>query len=780
MGARLLVYDPAMSDRRRPLMTSLFTTLAFVTGSVACNGSPTPTKPGARRHETQPVETAPVVDAANPTPPTPPAPPAVQLAAEPRIDLLDNRFRFHLYDEGLLVALASEGLRKYTQEYRRPWGGLVTLDSRVGRVLENDRATVRVPWGDSGVAFLRVRAHGVVKGQHVMINVNGKRAGVAKLETAWQMVNVPVKAGLLRAGENEILVRMTKRGRAGGKRTYGLLHSLELVAGGETERETWPALTPVAEARGDAPAPALVGFGKLLVYVELPQNAWLSLSTAALAGNPRFRVTATTVDGQTHKLLDVTARDTKWRPHQISLAAFANRLVALELAVEGDASGAAWGAPTIQLEAAESRARPKPYQNAILMVVDALRSDRLALYGETRVETPRITSDGRAGGVVFLRNQAASPSSPPANASIQTGMTPRLHGVGNDTGQLRKGTPMLSTQLRAAGISAAYYGNNSFAMKRLKKPGNWSAFHEPNFEGKGLDCKPLIAEILKYARAESEAKRRFVVTSITFETHVPYRYHKGITDRYYGGPWKKPPGKRVNGDLLGAISFGRVRLDERGWQQLKALYDGEAEYFDGCFAQLRDGLEELGIADQTAVLLGSDHGEGMFEHGRMGHAFGHYAELADVPLVIYADGLVEGGHTVETVTSHLDIVPTILDLVGVDVDPRVQGRSLLPLLLRRGPWTPRVVPIEYGRSYALRAWRWKYIVSYSDEEALFDLETDPTEQKELSAAQPMALRYMRELAGFYLAHRKQWRMKSWGPLNNHGPGFLEYVGTLAP
>ena len=69
-------------------------------------------------------------------------------------------------------------------------------------------------------------------------------------------------------------------------------------------------------------------------------------------------------------------------------------------------------------------------------------------------------------------------------------------------------------------------------------------------------------------------------------------------------------------------------------------------------------------------------------------------------------------------------------------------------------------------------------MNYSDEESLFDLETDPTEQKELAAAQP--LRYMRELAGFYLAHRKQWRMESWGPLNNHGPGFLEHVGTLAP
>jgi len=229
--------------------------------------------------------------------------------------------------------------------------------------------------------------------------------------------------------------------------------------------------------------------------------------------------------------------------------------------------------------------------------------------------------------------------------------------------------------------------------------------------------------------------------------------------------------------MLGAIAFGRVRLDKAGWKQLRALYDGEVEYFDGCFATLLDGLTELGIADRTAVLLASDHGEGMYEHKRMGHAFGHYAELSNVPLVLYAHGLVPSGVTIETVTSHLDIVPTILDLLGVEADARVQGRSLLPLVARAGPWTPRVVPLEYGRSYALRALRWKYIVDYGENESLFDLDSDPTEQKEIGQERPMALRHMRELAGFYLAHREHWSMATWGPLNNHGVGFLRHVGA---
>ncbi len=761
--------------------------LATALCSLSCNGSP-PASQGKTGQRNAPSPAAPSAAPNAETPAAvgtgaessgePGAAPRVALDAEPRIDLLYNRFFFHLVDEGLLIPIASEGLRKYTQEYIKPWGEVVTVDGRPGRVLERDRATLRVPWDGDGQAFVRARMNGVASGQSLIVEINGKRAGVAKVDDGWQIVTVPVKAGLLHAGENSMLVRATKRGTAAGKRTYGLFHSLEIVSGDATETERFPALSPAkrVEAGGSERA-ALAGFRKLFDFVEIPPQAWLEVQTGAVQGTPHFLITATTVDGKTRTLVDATADEPGWTPHLVSLAELANRLVRLELSIEGDPDSGAWGEPSIRLAAAPERERPAPYQNAILLVVDAMRADRLKLYADTRVETPRITKEGEARGVVFLRNQGASPSSPPAHASIQTGMTPRRHGVAGDKSQLTPGTPMLSTQLRDAGISAGYYGNNSFGMGRLKKPGRWTAYHEPNREGKGIDCGPLMEGMLDFAKTESEAGHRFVVSSLPYETHVPYRFHEGISDKYYPGPWKPPVGKSVGGEFLGAIVGGKVHMSDSDWKQLKALYDGEVEHFDGCFGQLLDGLDKLGLRQKTAVLLASDHGEGMFEHGRMGHAFGHYAELANVPLVLFADGLVDKGIGIDTVTSQLDIVPTILDLLGVKADERVQGRSLLPLILRKGPWTPRVVPLEYGRSYALRARRWKYIVDYHGNESLFDLENDPTEQKELGDSQPMALRYMRELAGFYLAHRKDWRMSTWGPLNNHGRGFIEYVGA---
>jgi arylsulfatase A-like enzyme len=378
--------------------------------------------------------------------------------------------------------------------------------------------------------------------------------------------------------------------------------------------------------------------------------------------------------------------------------------------------------------------------------------------------------------VVFLHNQAASPSSPPSHGSIQTGMIPRVHGVVGDRARLDDGTPMISTQLGAAGIATAYYGNNPFGMGRLEKPGEWTAFHQPNKEGKGIDCTVLMDEMLRFAREQHEAGKRFFISSLPYEPHTPYRYHEGISEKYHDGSWGPPVGKSVDGYLLNDIVNGSKTLNESQWAQLRALYDGEVEHMDECFGQFVDGLEKAGLGDDTAIVLTSDHGEGMFEHGRMGHAFGHYSELANVPLVIYADGLIsDGPRKVETVTNHIDIAPTVLDLMGVEPSDRVQGESVLPIALRQGPWTPRVVSLEYGKSYALRSKRWKIIVEYDGTESLYDLQTDPTEQKDLVEENDFALRYLRDLAGFFLEHRKRWRAADWGTIGNHGAGFIAAV-----
>jgi arylsulfatase A-like enzyme len=688
------------------------------------------------------------------------------LAPSPVIDLIANRYRWHIYQPGLVLPIASEGLRKYTQEYDQPWGGLVELDGTTGRVLIKRGATLRFPADEAGERVIAVRMHGLAPKQRVTLRLNGKSANLDP-EAGWSTLTAKLP---VQAGENELSISVAKRGSARGTSAYGLFHSIVIGAEG-TER---PApLTPVAEvAIGGDTREALRG-PRLAMYLQIPDTAHLVVDTGAPAAT-HLTISAQPIDGKRMTLLDADQPANAWTTRDISLAPLAGKLVRLELASRGP--DAAWSNARIALEQAKVDSHPPKVENAILIVVDALRADKLAVYGKTRVRTPRITAAAKQG-VVFHNNQAASPSSPPSHGSIQTGMIPRVHGVTGDKAQLIPGTPLVSTQMVDAGISAGYWGNNAFGMARLAKPGRWTEFHQPAQEGLGIDCTAMVPEILKFATSQHEAGKRFFISTLPYEPHVPYRYHAGTTEHYYDGPWDPKVGKSVSGEQLGAITSGRLELSDKQWEQLRALYDGEVEHFDGCFGTLMDGLAKHGLADNTAVIITGDHGEGMFEHGHMGHAWGHHGELANVPLIVIAPKLHGAGRTIETVTIHIDIVPTIHDLMGVRRSPRMQGESLLPLMQREGPWVPRVMSLEYGRSYSLRARQWRYIVDYSGTEGLYDLAHDPGEHADLVGKSPMALRFFRDVAGFFLAHRSQWHLEEWGTFDNHSPAFAKAMAA---
>ncbi|HVV82768.1 MAG TPA: sulfatase-like hydrolase/transferase, partial [Kofleriaceae bacterium] len=387
-------------------------------------------------------------------------------------------------------------------------------------------------------------------------------------------------------------------------------------------------------------------------------------------------------------------------------------------------------------------------------------------YGPTRIKTPRLTA-AAARGTVFLHNQSMAPSSPPSHSTIQTGVIPRVHGVTGDTGTIADGTPVLSAILSAAGLMTTYAGDNDFAMGRFRTIGHWDRFAAPIFAGGGKDCAPIIAEALKAAAAARDAHRRFFVSLLPIETHVPYRFHPGITEAYYSGTFGKPFGKQVSGHDLARIAGGSLAMDADRWAQLRAYHDGEVEHFDGCYGQLEDGLRAAGVLDRTAIVIASDHGEGLGERGgKVGHAYSLHRELVATPLVIV--GGVPVTH-VDVATSNLDLAATVLDLLGQPADPRMQGASLLPLTVEPVA-IPRIVASEYGRSFALQATRWHLVVGYAGEASLHDVVADPEEVTDRSADAPIALRALRDAAGLYLSHRKEWHEASWGGLADLRPG----------
>ncbi len=406
---------------------------------------------------------------------------------------------------------------------------------------------------------------------------------------------------------------------------------------------------------------------------------------------------------------------------------------------------------------------PAPVDNVVLLVVDTLRADRLAAYGPTRVQTPRLTA-AAARGAVFLRHQSMAPSSPPSHATIHTGQIPRVHGIAGDDGTLGADTPILSALLARAGFATHYVGNNDFAMSRFKQVGKWASFETPYY-AHGKDCAPIVERALAHATAAQAAGKRFFVSLLPIEPHVAYRFHDGVTDAYWPGPWPKPFAKVVTGAHLGRLKSMRLTADD--WQRLRALYDGEVTHMDACYGALEDGLRAAGLLDRTAVIIASDHGEGQGERGgRAGHAYSLNRELVATPLIVIG-GVAPGPVTAPT--SNLDLAPTVLALLGQPADPRMQGANLLPLAGDR-PLAPSIVASEYGKSYALRASRWQLVVDYDGDQHLYDVAVDPDEEHDAVATAPIALRYLRDAAGLYLAHRTRWHAARWGNLADLAPG----------
>ena len=199
--------------------------------------------------------------------------------------------------------------------------------------------------------------------------------------------------------------------------------------------------------------------------------------------------------------------------------------------------------------------------------------------------------------------------------------------------------------------------------------------------------------------------------------------------------------------------------DPKGREQSVALYDGEVRYTDDAIAALRKNLEQRGLWDDLVVAFASDHGDELLDHGSFHHTWTLYEELIHVPLILRFPGR-GSARRVGEVTSLLDVAPTILAQVGVDVPPAMEGRSLLPLVDGKYEEKERSPSTVYAETR-----RWtdldlqtvvrgdsKLIWDRAGERfELYDLALDPGEKKNLAASRPEERQELQRLLVRYLA-----------------------------
>jgi arylsulfatase A-like enzyme len=208
--------------------------------------------------------------------------------------------------------------------------------------------------------------------------------------------------------------------------------------------------------------------------------------------------------------------------------------------------------------------------------------------------------------------------------------------------------------------------------------------------------------------------KKFAVWAWTYDAHAPY----------YDGPGPQsfpkeffPPGV-----------VGRPEKEADFQRHLRAIWR-----LDALIADLCRELEELGMADDTLIVLTGDHGEAFGEHGCIGHGSSVYEEEVRVPCVLINPRLAPLGRRSPVLGNHVDLWPTLTDILGLPADPRWQGRSLV------GPdaGERRVYFHAHESALGVRDGQYKYIWNYTDKhEMLFDINSDPLEKQNLAANNP--------------------------------------------
>jgi arylsulfatase A-like enzyme/Tfp pilus assembly protein PilF len=345
--------------------------------------------------------------------------------------------------------------------------------------------------------------------------------------------------------------------------------------------------------------------------------------------------------------------------------------------------------------------------NVLLVTIDTLRADRVGAYGYARARTPTLDALAR-GGVVALDAVVQVPQTRPSHASIFTGRNPYEHGLrDNASPPLAAGTPTIASVLKAAGYdTGAFIGAYPVSRASGLQQG-FTTFDDPF--GQGEDVTTDAAAMERRAGVVVDAALRwlkrprkapFFAWVHLFDPHAPYA----------------PPAAYVN----------------------KAQpYDGEVAYADAQVGRLIAWLDTAGLRGRTLVVVTSDHGEGLGDHGEDEHLFFIYDTTLRVPLLFSWPGHLAAGARMSGQFRSIDFMPTILELAG-RTPPAVTGMSRAALVRTGGrlPDNESYAESLYGQlhfGYAplrgLRAEGWKFIDAPRAE--LYRVAEDPAEARNL-------------------------------------------------
>jgi len=347
----------------------------------------------------------------------------------------------------------------------------------------------------------------------------------------------------------------------------------------------------------------------------------------------------------------------------------------------------------------------KPAVNVILITIDTLRADHVGCYGYKQIKTPNIDSLA-ADGARFEHAFAVVPVTLPSHSSMLTGTYPMLSGMHDfSANKLSSQLPTLAAVLKQAGYATGAVIGSAVLDSRFGLNQGFDFYYDhfdfSRLEESNLDEMERPGNVVADLALDwlgKNSQKKFFLWMHLYDPHYPYRPPEPYSREYAAHP-----------------------------------YDGEIAFADEQVGRLLRFLKEKGLYQNTLIVLSGDHGESLGEHGEKTHGFFIYNATMHVPLIIR---LPENStaRTVSDLVSLVDLMPTVLAALGLQIPSQVQGRSLLPELRGDNSDSPRDL---YGETFLPRLhFNWselratenaKYHFIDAPKPELYDLAKDPGE-----------------------------------------------------
>jgi arylsulfatase A-like enzyme len=471
---------------------------------------------------------------------------------------------------------------------------------------------------------------------------------------------------------------------------------------------------------------------RLHVSLGLLDRAWAFFDdafhrTLGLSDGATFAVE---VNGERvfERTLAADAVGGEWVDDVVDLSSFTGQPVTLRLVSEAGVAGdpvfdwALWG--DLRLRGGAKAAPERPH--VVLIHVDTLRADRV---GGPDSRTPMIDAWAAAHAVVFEDAQAPAPWTLPSSVTMLSGLAVHQHGAERSTHSVGPGARLLSERLaelgyEGHGLAAGGYLRPQFGFDR--------GFDRYEVDRpKTLDFTPVTD-----ALPGRSGSHPLFLFAHTYHVHAPYAFDAEWASPGYDGPFA---GQDVDyPNVIDPYRRGELALTAADLAYMESLYDAHVRRMDRAVGALLQQLERSLGPEGLMLILTSDHGEGFGEHEQIEHGDGLWNEQLHVPLLVrFPDGAP--GRRDDPVALQ-DIVPTVLDVLGLPADELLPGRSLRGELPEDRVRTARNVQKTLQRAVQVSGYkllRERAHLADAEEQAwLFDLGADPGERQDLSADEP--------------------------------------------